>query len=423
MIRLIKGDSFKANKMFGIKKYEKIFILYLLCYFVCSYIMAYYFYNKGFFSLYDIFFDADPCANLNSIAHGWGRHAISHPILEILSLPIRTIELIFYKLNFISDRIRFRELLALGYAPFFTVLTYFYLRKILIEMKISLMDCISLVVLFSLFFTNILFSILPETYAISCFSITLCIYYFLQSKNNYLWFFSGILLTGFTITNVIVFVIVYFLHLYLNKNKTGIISFVQSILYSLSCLIICLLIYKLLLILYHTVPGGEGRIKWIRSYTSISFMNIIINPLKLIIATFNAVIAPLPTLLSSEFFIKSTSDYKRLSYTFKISFFNYIPYFILVFPLAKYISFAKSYYLENRWFRVYLASFLILSFNIMLHIFFGREFFMYTKHWIMPLFFLFIPFLLKNGNCIELISVILFVINITWLINIINFLT
>ena len=97
-----------------------------LIYFLFCYFISINWYLKGYFSVYDIFFDTDPNTNLASFAHGWGRHAISHPFLEIFTLPIRTIEFIISKFYLSFNKIEFREILALSISPTFSTLKIFF---------------------------------------------------------------------------------------------------------------------------------------------------------------------------------------------------------------------------------------------------------------------------------------------------------
>ena len=111
--------------MIVLREYKFVF-LFNIFYFLLCYAIAIYLNEKGYFLVFDIFFDTDPTSNLNSIAHGWGRHAISHAFLELFSIPIRIIEMIYSSFFMVSNRLEFRELIALGISPIFSSFTLVY---------------------------------------------------------------------------------------------------------------------------------------------------------------------------------------------------------------------------------------------------------------------------------------------------------
>ena len=105
-------------------------LFFSFAYFISCYAISISWYYSGYFDVYDILFDTDPNENLKSFAHGWGRHAVSHAFLELFSIPIRIIEFAFSSLGIISNRIEFRELIALSISPIFSALTLVCFFKI-----------------------------------------------------------------------------------------------------------------------------------------------------------------------------------------------------------------------------------------------------------------------------------------------------
>jgi len=157
----------------------KFVLLFSFIYCLLCYSLAVHWHDKGYFLVFDIFFDTDPNSNLASFAHGWGRHAISHSFLELFSIPIRIIEMIYSNLFMVADRLEFREIIALSISPIFSALTLIYFYRILILLNIKTLDANIFTLIFAVSFSNIIFAIVPETYAISCFLISI----FLKMKS------------------------------------------------------------------------------------------------------------------------------------------------------------------------------------------------------------------------------------------------
>ena len=168
----------------NIDKYFKFVLFFSLIYFLSGYFLAITWYESQYFSVVDIFFESNPSINLKSLSHGWGGHAISHPFLEFFTVPVRVIEFVYSLFFDITDRVKFRELVALSISPLFSSLTLLYLYKTLIVLNIKPLDAIIFTLIFSITFTNIIFSIVPESYGISCFLISVLLHYFFTYENN-----------------------------------------------------------------------------------------------------------------------------------------------------------------------------------------------------------------------------------------------
>ncbi len=223
----------------------------LAAYFSVSFIVSLYWYQSGYFSVLDIFFDADPITNLASIAHAWGRHVVTHALLELFSIPIRAIEYIFSSVNLVSDKKSFREIIALAISPIFSTLNIVIFYLLLKKLKLNNYDSVILTLIFTFSFSNLVFSFIPETYAISGFLICSTIYYFNicnQDPSNsklYIWFALGISLCGITITNVVVFSIIFFFYLRKVKGNSSIKAISITSAHTLLSIFIVIILYSL----------------------------------------------------------------------------------------------------------------------------------------------------------------------------------
>lgn len=398
----------------------KYVILFGILYAVGCFILAFSWYNHGYFKVYDIFFDTDPNANLGSFAHGTFRHAISHAFIEVFAIPFKLIVLALYKLGMVSDMTVAREIIALSIGPLSSALTIIIYYRILKLLDLNTLNSYLITLIFAFSFSNILFAIIVETYAVSGFLISLLFYYFVLCKKNsvsgrwYIWLGLGTLLTGITITNVAIFFIVYMGHNYYQRRNNLIASFTRSLSFSLLALIMVVGFYLLshLLLDYH--KGEEGGAEWVKMFLIDSFGDISTNFTNILGAFLNTFTGLFPSALPYE--RDDVFAYNYLSFQRTRKDFVWLSIaFIMVVLHSKIII--RSIYRSNMK-EVFIVSTGVILFNIVLHSVFGREMFMYSKHWIIPLSLTLIPVLSWKKSLSISIIVFLIITNAHFLINV-----
>ena len=162
----------------------KILLFFSLLYFLTCYAIAHHWYVSGYFSVYDVFFDTDPNKNISVFAHGWARDTLIHPILKLFSIVTRLIEHIISSVFYISEPKVFREKMTLAISPFFSslsIICFYFLWNILHSEE---SNTLVFSLIFALSFSNFIFAIIPESYSISCFLITLCLYYYCRNEKQ-----------------------------------------------------------------------------------------------------------------------------------------------------------------------------------------------------------------------------------------------
>jgi hypothetical protein len=403
-------------------------LFFSFVYFISCYAISISWYYSGYFDVYNIFFDTDPNNNLSLFAHGRGIHTVRHAFLELFSVTIRIIEFAFSSLSTISHRLEFRELFALAISPIFSALTIVYFYKILIQLKIKTIDANILTLIFSASFSNVIFAIIPETYAISCFLIALLVHYYLrngqmkQSGSPLAWLIIAILLTGITITNICIFFLIFSAHLLKNEKFDYYSTFRKASLYSISAVLLVFIYYKMSHFLFSTITGIDIKtgstgvtIDWIAQYVTTSLYTAGSNIINLFSASINAFLAASPTTIDPYNF-PSKVWYSLLSFTrYKADYLWLISVAILCSAFA-YAS--KEHLKEKRWHDLYLISGLIIVFNFSLHVLFGREMFMYTQHWIIPLCLILVP-VLSGRRALSITFLLLLVgVNLQFLFNV-----
>ena len=395
-------------------------LFFSFAYFISCYAISISWYYSGYFDVYDILFDTDPNENLKSFAHGWGRHAVSHAFLELFSIPIRIIEFAFSSLGIISNRIEFRELIALSISPIFSALTLVCFFKILRQLNIKTIDANIFTLIFAASFSNVIFAIVPETYAISCFLIALLVHYYLksgeikQSGSSLVWFIIAILLTGITITNICIFFLIYSTHL-LKHEKLGYSdAFKRATLYSISAILLVYVFYKTSHFLLAYETGPEGGADWIAAYLTTSLNSAVLNLANLFSASINAFLAALPTTALHSGCTEFTCN--ALSFTRYKADYLWLSGVAIICSAFTYAS--MKYLKEKRWHDLYLIIGLIIAFNFSLHVLFGQEMFMYTQHWIIPLCLILVP-VLSGKRALSIALLLLLVgVNLQFLLNI-----
>lgn len=361
----------------------------LLLYFAFCYLVALQWYHAGYFARYNLFFDADPNTNLASMAHGWwaGRNAPSHPLLEFLSVPSRMLaELLSWALPAV-DKVRLREYIALAYAPLFACVSLVLFQAVLRRLQWLGDGAVLVLLVFALSFSTLLFGILPETYAISSALLLSLLYYYLRCKERgsgrvLVWSLLGLALTGTTVTNVAVFFFVYFVFLVDVQGKRVIRAFFEAAALSVVLLVAAVALLLLAVQVSGTRIGSEGGAGWVAYYFSISPFALAKRLVHLVGAFYNT--------FNASFYLQDNGGVTFLR--------NATDYFTLAFVSSCVVAGA---YIIRRHFsdvwRSWLGGLLLasLAFNVLLHLVFGTEMFLYSQHWVAALTLLLAPVLVR----------------------------
>ncbi len=260
-----------------------LFIIgYCVLFFIGTYGLAIAWNTRGYFEYYDIFFDTDPSANLNSFVKGWygGRNAISHPLIELLSVLVRFLAIPIQIIGLIPPGFKAREIVALGISPLFSTLTILVFYQLVGLFGFLVDRKVGFTLLFSLAFSNLLFAIVPETYSISGLFVCLLLFYYFycQQKNikgHFLvWLLLGVALAGTTISNIGILVVVYFLNLYRSKIHSTKIIILKSISIMIMGLVIVIGFYYTNNYIREIGPKHEGSYAWVVSNSSDSLQKV-----------------------------------------------------------------------------------------------------------------------------------------------------
>ncbi len=398
-------------------KKSQFIALYSIIYFSFCYLFAYVWYSNGYFSIFDVFFDTDPNVNLMGFAHGWGRHAISHPFLEVFAILPRILGIVLSKLDLINDVKLFRDIISLSVSPLFSALSLFFFYKLLVELKISEFESVLLTIIFSLLFSNIIFGIIPEVYAISCFFIILLYYYFLVCSNLSsagdikIWLVIAVLLTGITITNINIFFIVYLIHLIRTCRLKFMPAFFKASLASLAVLIFAIAFYYASRIPFDIPLGGDANADWIKRFTATSIHDVVRNFFNLVTASVYSIFGVFQQAVMNPHCVDIPC--KKFVYLDSINN-NLVITAFVIFVIIYIIKCIKQDAYKD-WSNLFVISGLVILYNLFFHMYFGRGMFLYTQHWILPMFLFLIPVIRKNNYILLLSILVLLVADLSFL--------
>lgn len=384
----------------------------LLFYFIGLYYIAIVWYESGYFSTYNMFFDADPNTNLASLAHGWGwgRNAASHPLLEYFSIIPRVLVKVFSFFVLIENEIRLREYIALAFSPFFGCISIVLFYCLLSKLKFSFMEKKLLFFFYVLSFSNLIFSVLPESYSISSALIISSLYYYVRCKEQgvgslAIWFLIGLGLVGVTISNIAVFCIVYSAYLYDVRGRRLLRAITEACVASTCLTFVALGLLKSAIYVLNAEAGVEGGAAWASTYFSISIHDQVTRFVYLIFAFFDTYSALFSTVKVGNFtFHRGGEEFFQIA--FVVSFVG----------IALAFSFKYFKALYSGVFCTILV--LIVLFNVTLHTFFGREMFLYSQHWLAATTIILAPIIIAYPVFTWLVLTVTCIANLTFFLRI-----
>ena len=370
------------SKFRAISKFDSFLLICLFSYFLFMVFVAFSFYDKGYYSIYNVFFDDDPNTNIASMAYsvlgGSTRNAYTHLFLELVSIPI----------NVMAKFMGFNpEYMSLIVSPFMMSVMLFFFYKTLCfnfcKLKSSLIT-----IVFSLSFCNFIFGVMPSTYPQGLLSIILINYYFVKSifdkrSSDPIWLCISIFAASITITNVIIFSIYYFVYKCYVRKDSLIISLRKTAIISIVSVAFILLLYISYTYFFKgNVYGNEGKPEWIIDYLSLERTDVI-NKLKNLLNTFYFSFIP------NGIEIRYIDHDKLAGLSFiknKIVSGTGIAIAIMITSLI--VSKLSPKPAEKE---LFVVSFLVILYNFTLHSVFSYEQYLYVLHWVLAIFMFILP--------------------------------
>jgi multisubunit Na+/H+ antiporter MnhB subunit len=166
--------------------------------------------SLGAFTVNDALFDADPQTRMRAIAHGWERLLLIHPLFPyVFTLPIRVLAKVWALVTAAQGESDVRELLAMAVAPACGAAAVVVMARAMIATGVGRAGAVICAIGFGLSFSTLVFASIPDHFILSnllaaC-GLLLCAR--LASKTavdapSILWWPLGIAATGVTISNL-----------------------------------------------------------------------------------------------------------------------------------------------------------------------------------------------------------------------------
>lgn len=403
-------DHRAALGISGEKKSDRVFLILLGLYFLGLYLQALEWNRLGYFSNYDILFDADPNTNIRTFIFGWegGRRTAVHSLLEYFSLPVSGVgkALAWFHSGVSVDEAK--KLVALAISPLAATGSVWVFRSLLSRLKLDTATQYAGTVLYASSFSMLLFGSVPETYAISGLLINILLLWALDPegvrRHDASWLVLGVLVAGVTITNVAVFFLAYVFYLHHSREWSVHRTVARAGMYSIAGVCVALSLYWIGVVVTSSPAGGEMSLGWVAKYSAFDLYKIFstsVNHFANLLTAFSP--------LSPDFSGGRVSMFRNRDDVGVIvgSLIATTSFFWLVFRKVGSIK-GTPYPL--------LLS--IIGFNALLHSFFGYEQFLYSQHWVAVLIVLFVLAFRQSPIKILAVAGFLSVVNIYFLMNI-----
>jgi hypothetical protein len=338
----------------------------------------------------DVLFQADLPCRLSNLAHGWcdsGRGYVHPNLANLMSLPIRALGRLAVILGVGSAQaVAIRRELAVFYVPFVSALQFLVVFLIFRGLDFSRPAAILVSIFAATTFCQLIYGSIPESYALSSFAIALAYLVAIRAMRNdrppslALALGIGIFAAGITIMNAVPLAILCWITLRQLGHSIGEATR-RSVLVTLAVLAAT---FASAFALDRVYGVAEMSIQQLRAFATTYRRDDVLQRLAdFPTALSNTVVSTMPRLTPMSIEPRT----HRLGFTFSQAtgifrrqrIVGSVVFVILVLVVAR----APAWSGERR--AIAIASILIITFNAILHAFWGSELFLYASHWLIPL--------------------------------------
>lgn len=166
--------------------------------------------SLGAFAVNDALFDADPQTRMRAIAHGWERLLLIHPLFPyVFTIPIRVAAKIWTLATGVKGESDLREVLAMAVAPACGAAAVIVMARALLATGVGRAGALICAIGFGLSFSTLVFASIPDHFILSNLlaagGLLLCARLAAKpapATPSTLWWPLGIAATGVTVSNV-----------------------------------------------------------------------------------------------------------------------------------------------------------------------------------------------------------------------------
>ncbi|MCV2356932.1 hypothetical protein LNV09_22550 [Paucibacter sp. B2R-40] len=178
-----------------------------VAFFILTFAITSHWERRDVFAQHDVLFDTDTKSRLDCYANGWaghGRNTVHPNLCNFVNPPIRALASL---LGSTEGRLSQRELLALFVSPLAGALTLLIVMLTLVRSTVGPEQVLLLGVVLAASFSQLLFSSLPDHFALGGLTLALALYLFVDRleggpPRRWAWLFAAWLTAGVTFTNL-----------------------------------------------------------------------------------------------------------------------------------------------------------------------------------------------------------------------------
>jgi len=177
--------------------------------------------------------------------------------------------------------------------------------------------------------------------------------------------------------------------------------------YAIFAFLSVMLFYQLTLNLLDLRVRPAGSISWISKWLQTDMAGIATNAINFFSASINSFFGIFPEIKTNKY----CKDVSCNAIYFNRNKSHLVFLVIVALVWAFFLFYSRKFLREKKWVNLYIICSLIVAYNFILHIFFGTETFLYTQHWIVPIFLLMIPMLEKSRIASIILLLLLVIVN------------
>lgn len=344
----------------------------------------------GVFDQYNVFFDADPNQYVSAISNGWGFGRHVHPAVALmLNVPVRALDYVAAHLGLINTN-AIRNIAPLIISPLFNLVSGIFWWLAACRSGFSAPARIGGLLFSQFAFSQTVFSVLPESYAVSGALLSILLFLSVLAIQTPLsldtnrarihWLALACLMSGITITNGFLCILVWCSIRFKRGQFRRVIIECSVAVIILICAIITMTAADRLV--YTIAPDGakqeHSQIEDIKSFAQRYISGSIINRAVTMPASFIASVFPGNVETISNVLAKKQH---RHPYELSLEAYSKSSMLIIVGWLMFGISLVYFFYIKSIP-KIYQVIYVVLIFNGAIHSLFGREIFLYSQHWV-----------------------------------------
>jgi hypothetical protein len=350
--------------------------------------LASFLYGAEVFSQYNVLFDSDPNQELPSLAHGWGRASLIHPLIGTIGGGVsRLLAVPFVVLGFEPTAvILVRENIAIWYSPICGALTVGGMFLVFRVIRLTLLSSLTWSFLYGVSFSSIVFFPVPGHYAVSALILISCMLYAIFCCKGNLasgarsWGLLYVVAAGVTITNVVVVAMLQFWTAY--RRDVGVARLLATV---IKTLVLSLAIVTAMHLMLEWIrrPAGTmlNPVSFVSAYLNLDYLHVAQEigdvprqvGLSLVGSSPNIIRNELARLEDGDIDVQfSFEDWLVSATVYQIAF---------GFGLLVFLSIGLFREDDRIRASVGVLCILVIGFNFGMHSIFGPETFLYSLHW------------------------------------------